>query len=152
MDTTAYTKFDFKKKSHHTLYVWDVPTRIIIGKYNNALETISKLSELLGRQPELPEWVFDGVWLGIQGGTEVVEQKIQRCLERGVPVTAAWCQDWQGIRMRKQKDGSHAVTIALSAGIYQYKFQADDDWLLDPDNHDSALNSFGTLNSLARIE
>jgi len=101
VDTTSYAKFNFKNESHHILYIWDVPNRILIGKYNNALETLSKLTEFLGRQPELPEWVFDGVWLGIQGGNEVVEQKVQRCLDKGVIVKAVWCQDWEGIRMRR---------------------------------------------------
>ena len=60
--------------------------------------------------------------------------------------------DWQPVRMRKQKNNSYAVTFPLAPGTYQYKFQVDDSWLLDPDNNDSALNSYGTLNSLARIQ
>ena len=60
--------------------------------------------------------------------------------------------DWETVRMRKQKNGSYAVTIPLSAGSYHYKFQVDDEWLLDPDNHNNALNSFGSLNSLAEIK
>ena len=59
--------------------------------------------------------------------------------------------DWAPVRMRKQKDGGYAITIPLSAGTYQYKYQTDEDWLLDPDNHTTALNSFGTLNSLAEV-
>jgi alpha-glucosidase len=101
VDTTAYAKFNFKNPEYHELHIWEIPDRIIIGKYNSALETVGKLSDFLGRQPRLPEWVFDGVWLGIQGGNEIVEQKIQQCVEKGVAVKAAWCQDWEGIRMRR---------------------------------------------------
>ncbi len=101
VDTTSYAEFDFRETTTHTLYIWGFPQHIYIGKYDTALETVSNLSKLLGRQPELPEWVYDGVWLGIQGGNEVVEQKLQRCLEKGVKVGAVWCQDWQGIRMRR---------------------------------------------------
>ena len=60
--------------------------------------------------------------------------------------------DWEPVRMKKQKNGSYAVTMPLSVGDYQYKFQVDDEWLLDPDNHNNALNSFGSLNSVAEIK
>jgi 1,4-alpha-glucan branching enzyme len=60
--------------------------------------------------------------------------------------------DWEPVRMKKQKNGSYAVTMPLSAGSYQYKFQVNEDWLLDPDNHNNALNSFGSLNSVAEIK
>ncbi len=59
--------------------------------------------------------------------------------------------EWEPIRMRKQKNGEYAVTLPLSAGSYQYKFQVDEDWLPDPDNQANSLNEFGTLNSLAVI-
>ena len=60
--------------------------------------------------------------------------------------------DWEPVRMKKQKNGSYAVTMPLSAGNYQYKFRINDEWLLDPDNHNNALNSFGSLNSVAKIK
>jgi len=60
--------------------------------------------------------------------------------------------DWQPKAMRKQKDGSFALTLPLGAGRYQYKFWVDEHWLLDPDNVASEPNEFGTLNSVAEIE
>ena len=59
--------------------------------------------------------------------------------------------DWQPVRMTKQKNGSFALTIPLNDGNYQYKFKVGDNWLLDPDNQRSTENEFGTLNSLAEI-
>lgn len=58
-----------------------------------------KLTALLGRQPELPDWVYDGVTLGIQGGTEVCQQKLDTMRNAGVKVNGIWAQDWSGIRM-----------------------------------------------------
>lgn len=101
LQTFFYAELDFRKADQHLLYVWELPERIIIGKYNSALETISGLSEMLGHQPELPEWVYDGVWLGIQGGPKMIEQKLKQCLDKGVLISAVWCQDWTGIRMRR---------------------------------------------------
>jgi len=60
--------------------------------------------------------------------------------------------DWEPLRMRKQKNGSYAITLPLTAGSYQYKFQVDDEWLLDPDNQANDLNPYGSLNSLADIQ
>ena len=59
--------------------------------------------------------------------------------------------DWEPLAMRKQKDGSYAATVPLSPGTYHYKFQVDGQWLLDPDNQSNAVNSYGTLNSVAQV-
>lgn len=58
-----------------------------------------KLTALLGRQPELPDWIYDGVTLGIQGGTEVCQKKLDTMRNAGVKVNGIWAQDWSGIRM-----------------------------------------------------
>jgi alpha-glucosidase len=99
-NSTSYAKFNFTDDNFHELYIWSVPEEISIGKYDSTLETVSDLSKLLGIQPVLPEWAYDGVWLGIQGGKDVVEQKIQTCRTKKVKIAAVWCQDWQGIHMQ----------------------------------------------------
>ena len=100
VETSAYAEFNFTKRDIHELLIWNIPDEIIIGKYEDSLLTVGGLSETLGRQPELPEWAYDGVWLGIQGGVEIVNKKLNKSIEHGVKVGAVWCQDWQGIRMR----------------------------------------------------
>ena len=99
VDATSYAKFNFENQDYHELYIWCVPKKILIGKYDTAIKVVSKLSDILGRQPELPDWAFDGIWLGIQGGPKIIDRKIERALEKGINVSAVWCQDWQGIRM-----------------------------------------------------
>lgn len=59
---------------------------------------------------------------------------------------------WNPVQMRKQKDGSFSVAIPLAAGTYEYKYIVDGEWLVDPDNNTWALNSFGTLNSVANVQ
>jgi len=98
-ESLCYAIFDFTHPDYHELYFWNIPDKIIIGKYQTALDTVSRLSKYLGRQPKLPEWVYDGVWLGIQGGENVVIEKVKKCLEKGVNVGAVWCQDWQGVNI-----------------------------------------------------
>lgn len=99
-ESSSYAKFDFTNEEFHELYIWSVPEEIMIGKFDSTLETVSHLSKLLGIQPKLPDWAYDGVWLGIQGGKDVVEQKIKQCIDHKVKVGAVWCQDWQGIHMQ----------------------------------------------------
>ena len=98
-ESLCYAIFDFTHPDYHELYFWNIPDKIIIGKHQTALDTVSRLSKYLGRQPKLPEWVYDGVWLGIQGGKNIVMEKVKKCLEKGVNVGAVWCQDWQGVNI-----------------------------------------------------
>lgn len=98
VDTNYYSEFNFKKENEHELYIWNVPNEIHIGKFNRLLEVVKNLNLFLGIQPKLPEWAFDGIWLGIQGGPDIVDKKIQKALLHDIKVSAVWCQDWQGIR------------------------------------------------------
>ncbi len=98
VEINSYSVFNFESDLYHELHFWNIPSEILIGKYDSLLKTISELNKYLGLQPKLPEWVFDGIWLGIQGGPEIIDEKIQKALDYNLKVTAVWCQDWQGIR------------------------------------------------------
>lgn len=101
VDSSAYMDFDFTESNKHTLFVREIPKKIIIGKNDKFDELMENLSSLLGRQPELPEWVYNGAILGIQGGTKVMMNKVDKALEKGMKVSAVWCQDWEGRRITK---------------------------------------------------
>lgn len=60
--------------------------------------------------------------------------------------------DWEPTKMQKQKDGSYVRNVETGAGIFQYKFIVDGQWMLDPDNSVSALNPYGSLNSVAQFD
>lgn len=53
----------------------------------------------MGRQPCLPQWVYYGYILGIQGGTEIMMNKVNAALGSGVAVNGVWIQDWEGRRV-----------------------------------------------------
>ena len=59
---------------------------------------------------------------------------------------------WKPAAMRKQADGSFAVTVALAPGRYEYKFLIDGDWAHDADVPAAAINCYGTVNSVAVVE
>lgn len=60
--------------------------------------------------------------------------------------------EWQPVPLKKQKTGAYSVTLDLNKGSYQYKFQIDGQWQLDPDNDQKVQNNFGTLNNVVTIE
>lgn len=102
IETTYYSKFDFKNPYEHKLHVWQIPKKIIIGKYINLIETVSNLSNFLGKQPKLVDWAYDGLCLGLQGGKEILNKKIAKAKQHNIKVNAVWCQDWEGINMTSQ--------------------------------------------------
>jgi alpha-glucosidase len=99
LDTTAYAEFDFRHPSRHELTVWEVPRRLTIGIQNTMAAVVSDLSTHFGRQGTLPEWCFDGIIIGVQGGTSVCLGKLAAARNAGVKVAGIWVQDWQGINM-----------------------------------------------------
>ncbi len=118
-DSSAYAVFDFRKADRHEIYAWGAPARIVFGAGGVAegagaparakagraedarglKEVLEDQSDYFGRQPPMPDWSYDGVILGIQGGTEVCQAKLEKARAAGVPVAGIWAQDWEGINM-----------------------------------------------------
>jgi len=96
--SSAYTLLDFKKRDRHGIYVWEIPEKIIIGVEDSLAGAVGGLSDYLGRQPQPPEWIYEGMMLGLQGGKDIVARKAEKVSAAGVKLNAVWCQDWEGIR------------------------------------------------------
>jgi 1,4-alpha-glucan branching enzyme len=60
--------------------------------------------------------------------------------------------EWQPVRMRKQKMGQYVAILPVGPGTHEYKFVVDDHWVADPENDRCAVNSFGTVNSVAIVQ
>ncbi|MCX7027485.1 MAG: alpha-glucosidase [Spirochaetes bacterium] len=99
LETKSWSSFDFSAPFRTELYSWSLPERLVVGSADSMTGVVRDLSGYFGRQPELPDWVHDGVILGIQGGTETCLGKLNRARKAGVPVAGIWAQDWQGINM-----------------------------------------------------
>ncbi len=98
VDSTAYADFDFRNPAFHELHFWEVPSCIHIREADSFPALSEKLSALLGRQQPLPDWVYNGLIIGVQGGAERSFGIVDRSVEHGIPVAGVWCQDWAGIR------------------------------------------------------
>ena len=99
VDSTAYAEFDFRNPDFHELQIWEIPASIRIEAAPTYEELLEKLTGCLGRQQELPEWVYNGLIMGVQGGTERAFQLLEKTLEKGIRVSGLWCQDWVGTRI-----------------------------------------------------
>lgn len=96
METSFYCDFDFSEDQLTQVCAWGNPNRIIIEARNSYLDIMNLVTETFGTQPMLPDWLLNGITLGMQGGTNVVYDKVKTAKEYGIHVNAVWCQDWVG--------------------------------------------------------
>lgn len=99
VDSTAYADFDFRNTEFHELQIWEVPAYVRIESAPTFLELLEKESAYFGRQPELPDWIYNGLIVGLQGGTDRSFGLLDKTLEHGIKVSGLWCQDWSGKRV-----------------------------------------------------
>jgi len=96
LDTFAYADFNFKNDSFHELHVWEIPNQIIISFRPTYLDLITDLTDYTKRPPKLPDFLSDGMILGVQGGLTQVLSYLKQAQDAGVKVSGLWCQDWAG--------------------------------------------------------
>ncbi len=94
----SYSILDFSHRDFHEITIWDSKFSVVLDCASDFKQLLYSLTEYLDRQPSLPDWALKGIWLGIQGGSHVMEQKLSVMEAAGTDITAVWCQDWQGIR------------------------------------------------------
>lgn len=95
MDTSSFAAFDFRRRSSTLLESWSVPREIVIGVRKKASAVMSDLGAVSGRQPSLPSWSYDGVWLGLevgQGGVAELAAEVEARIDSGAKI-AAVCVD-----------------------------------------------------------
>ncbi|MBR0081140.1 MAG: alpha-glucosidase [Clostridia bacterium] len=70
------------------------------GLFLSRGESFAALSRILAAQipnrQYLPDWCFDGMILGVQGGTQRILDKAFAMLDAGAKVCGVWSQDWSG--------------------------------------------------------
>lgn len=98
VDSTAYADFDFRNETFHELQIWEIPRTVRIEAAQTFELLMEKLTAFFGRQPELPDWVYNGLVIGVQGGSGRSFGILDKTLEKGIKVSGVWCQDWVGKR------------------------------------------------------
>ncbi|MFJ3522068.1 alpha-glucosidase [Pseudomonas sp. NPDC090203] len=97
--TTAYADFDFRHDDFHELQFWAVPEAFEFMLGQDFPDLVGQVSSHFGRQPRLPEWVMQGAILGLKNGLEHAQTRLDDALQKGVAVSALWCEDWEGLRI-----------------------------------------------------
>jgi alpha-glucosidase len=97
LETTEYSAFDFRDPGFHELECWGVPARIEFFAAATLAGLVGRMAERFGRQPALPEWLYNGAVIGLKSGVSGFA-RLERFLAAGVKVSALWCEDWAGVR------------------------------------------------------
>ena len=98
LDTTAYCDFDFRDPAFHELQAWHVPHALEFIIADDFLNLVTRITDRFGRPPALPDWLLDGVILGLKRGESENLKHLDMALAQGIKVTALWCEDWAGVR------------------------------------------------------
>lgn len=97
-DSYAYAEFNFRFHNFHELFFWDIPKHMVLSFQSSYLDLIENLTNYVGHVPMLPEYLLDGIILGVQGGIDQVKQYLNQAQQHGVKVSGLWCQDWAGYK------------------------------------------------------
>ena len=97
-DATAISRFDFTGDHEHRIEI-NALSPLYFGFAESFEDLLGNLTDLIGRQPTMPAWAYDGEILGVQGGTEIMDKKLQTALDHKMAVTGVWIQDWEGRRV-----------------------------------------------------
>ena len=97
VDTTAYSVFDFRREGFHELEIWAIPDRIELYAADTFRTLVTQLSQRFGRQPALPDWVYQGAIIGLKDGDNSFT-RLDKIRAAGVKVSGLWCEDWVGLR------------------------------------------------------
>ena len=96
VDSFAYADFNFKHADFHELFFWEIPNQLVLNFKDTYLELVSDLTDYTKRPPKLPEFLLDGMVIGVQGGLEQVLTYLRQAQEADVKVSGIWAQDWAG--------------------------------------------------------
>lgn len=99
LENYEYSEFDLRRpdRIEIKLFAGTLTGRILFGR--TPLDLIEEYTAYAGRMRPLPDWVNAGAIVGLQGGTQVVRQKIAALDRADVPLAAVWIQDWCGRRV-----------------------------------------------------
>lgn len=97
VETTAYSAFDFRHDDFHEIEVWEIPERLEFFAADTFVDLVGALSLRFGRQPQLPDWVYQGAILGLKDGANSFD-RMEAMIAAGVRVSGLWCEDWVGLR------------------------------------------------------
>jgi alpha-glucosidase len=98
LENTEYSVFDLRGKQVVKIRVHSADMRLRLFQGQSMLDLVEAYTEYAGRFGASPDWIHDGVVLGLTGGTDRVRKIYLEAKAEQVPVAALWIQDWSGLR------------------------------------------------------
>ena len=95
VDTSKYMEFDFRNERSSKIFMHG-SAEIVIGSASSYERIATMISEIVGKASILPDWIYDGMILGIQRGVDEYKRKLQRIAGSNMAVKAIYCRDWSG--------------------------------------------------------
>ncbi|MCL2748370.1 MAG: alpha-glucosidase [Oscillospiraceae bacterium] len=102
IDSPVYGALDFRSPRHHRVLLWELPSAVVAGVEENIPKLMQRMSRVLGRQPVLPRWCVEGVWLEVCGGAPDLLAMLDEVVSAGASVSALCLRDWSGSRDTKR--------------------------------------------------
>ncbi|MBU1020247.1 MAG: alpha-glucosidase [Firmicutes bacterium] len=96
IESSGYGTFDFCDEDYHEITFVSPIKEMVLSFQGSLLDTSSKLCQFHGIMPKLPDWIYDGMILGLQGGTETVNNTVMSLLDLCAKINGIWSQDWRG--------------------------------------------------------
>jgi sulfoquinovosidase len=91
--------FDLRRRDRIDGQLWSTALHAQILRGRTPAQLVRAYTEYAGRMKPLPAWVDRGAIVGIQGGTQVVRDRVAALQAAGVPLAGVWLQDWVGQRV-----------------------------------------------------
>lgn len=63
---------------------------------NSPMEFVEMLTEYTGRMSPLPSWSQEGAIIGLEGGSDMVNENMNTLISNNVAIKGLWLQDWTG--------------------------------------------------------
>ena len=95
-DTPSDGTADFTAADEFRFFFDRCPKRLTLLSGKDLPELCRALASYIPNRQYLPDWCFEGMILGVQGGTETILSKAFAMLDAGAKISAVWSQDWSG--------------------------------------------------------
>ena len=95
-DTPSDGTADFTAPDEFRFFFDRCPKRLTLLSGKDLPELCRALASYIPNRQYLPDWCFEGMILGVQGGTETILGKAFAMLDAGAKISAIWSQDWSG--------------------------------------------------------
>ena len=102
LENTEYSTFDLRRPEQISTEVYANHLELRLFSGDTPLELIENYTAFSGRMRKLPDWILDGVVLGLQGGTERTLAAVEKLQQENGKIAAVWLQDWEGQRYTKR--------------------------------------------------